>query len=282
MTVKRSWRSPTSAQLVCGLDGHARLPGLPTKAWQRLLVGLSLLLVVTLLLAVQLSSGRAVNWPFSTAAPLVAMPTQVSTQPGADSLPPTPTSPQLVPTVVLNSSEGHAVGPAPAQCSQESPALTADGNPAMGLAIGTAPVLVGGFVGPYATLPVGSAASARLNFPGWTQPYSRYGWPALIDLILHRSVTGPVTLSGRDAQTGYPLWFGFVMPGVVGAPQQVTLTLPLDPAHTAIPAGGETSGEDFWYGYAFLPGAGCYTLTASWPGGSWQITVSAGALSAIG
>jgi hypothetical protein len=153
----------------------------------------------------------------------------------------------------------------------------------MGMAIGTAPVLVGGFAGPPAILPVGPAASARLNFPGWTQPYTRYGWPALIDVILHTGISGPVVLTGRDLQTGYPLWFGLVMPGVAGAPQQVLPALRLDPAHPVIPAGGEETGiEEFWFGYAFLPGAGCYTLAALWPEGSWQITFSAGALSSGG
>ena len=154
--------------------GHTGLKSLSTRAWLRLIFGLSLLLLVTVLL-VNLPSGLGPLRGLSGTVALLTA-TQIAGVGGRLSAP-TPASPQLVPTVVPNTSVDHAVGPAPAQCSQESPVLTADGNPAVGLAIGTAPVLVGGFVGPYATLPVGPAASARLNFPGWTQPYSRYGWP---------------------------------------------------------------------------------------------------------
>ena len=250
-----------------------RLPSFSTRAWQRVVVGLSLVLLVTILLANLLSGGGAVRGLSRTAASPTATQMAGPTQ---------AVSSQLAPTVVPNSSASLAVGPAPARCSQDSPVLTADGNPSVGMAIGKAPVLVGGFVGPSATLLVGPAASARLNFPGWTEPYTRYGWPALIDLILHTGITGPVALLGKDVQTGYPLWFGFVVAGVGGAPQQVAPTLGLDPAHPAIPAGGEAGMEDFWFGYAFLPGAGCYTLDASWPGGSWHVTISAGAVNTGG
>jgi hypothetical protein len=268
--------------------GHARPKALSTLAWQRWILGLSLLLLASVLLANLVSGGgalrglsRTASSPTATpmAGPTQALPTQ---QAAPLSLPPTPAFSQVAPTIVPNSSIGHTVGPAPAQCSQESPALTVDGNPTLGMAIGTAPVLVGGFHGPYPTLPVGPAASAGLSGSGWSGPYTRYGWPAYIELILHTGVNGPVTLSGWDVHTGYPLWFGFVVAGVWGAPQQVTPNFRLDPAQPAIPAGGEDGLEDFWYGYAFLPGAGCYTLAASWPGGSWQITVSAGAVSTGG
>ena len=50
----------------------------------------------------------------------------------------------------------------------------------------------------------------------------------------------------------------------------------LDPANPSVPAGGASDNEVFWYGYVFLPGAGCYTISASWPGGGWQALVSAG------
>ena len=154
--------------------------------------------------------------------------------------------------------------------------LTADGPPIRSGAIGSTPVLVGTFVGPYATMPLGPVASA--NAYGWTAPYSLFGWPAPIDLILKSGVAGPVTLSGLDPRTGHPVWFGLVVPGKWGAPQHISPTLSIDPTHPAIPAGGDSGAEVFWYGYAFVPTSGCYVLTASWPGGSWRITISAGAV----
>jgi hypothetical protein len=147
--------------------------------------------------------------------------------------------------------------------------------------IGRAPILVGGFIGPYATLPLGPVARAMAYT--WAAPYSLYGWPAPIGLIILNSrITGPVTLSGWDLRTGYPLWFGFIVAGVWGAPQQVRHTFTLDLPNPSFPAGGWDTTETFWYGYAFVPGAGCYAIAATWPGGSWQVIVSAGAVSGRG
>ena len=257
--------------------GVARLPGLPTRAWQRLILGLGLVLLVAVLLAGPLSgstmfAGFSATRALPTATQFLGPSPAVSTAP-----PPTPTSSLLQPTALPRSSPVPALGSAPARCSQESPALTQDGPPNVGEAIGSAPVLLGGFVGPYATLPLGTAASA--NSYDWSAPHSVYGWPAPIGLILSSGVTGPVTLSGWDVRTGHPLWFGFVVAGVWGAPQYIAPIFRLDPAHPVIQVGGWTSSEQFWYGYAFLPGAGCDTLVATWPGGSWRITVSAGVVS---
>jgi hypothetical protein len=268
-------------------SSRARLPLLSTQTRQHLLLVLSLLLLIAVLVGNVLYRAGVVRGLSTTAVsssviimPPAATPMAASTQEVAISLPPAPAGGMPPPTVAPNSSVAHAVGLAPAQCSPKSPLLTEDGNPAMGLAIGKAPVLLGGFSGPYATLPIGPAASANQSASGWDAPYTQYGWPAPIEPILHSGVSGPVTLSGWDLSTGYPLWFGLVVAGVWGAPQQISPTIRLDPADPAIPAGGSTGAENFWYGYAFLPGAGCYTLTGSWPGGSWQITVSAGALPA--
>ncbi|MGO8947043.1 MAG: hypothetical protein ACLQUY_05145 [Ktedonobacterales bacterium] len=251
--------------------GVTRLPGLPIRAGQRLILGLGLVLLVAVLLAGSLSGGAV--WRGLARAPEAPTSTEVAipTEAVSVSLPPPPGATQL------GSSGGALLSPAPASCSGTPPALTDVGPLGWAEAIGRAPVLVDGFIGPSATLTLGPAASA--NAYGWTAPYSLYGWPAPIILLVHSGVTGPVTLSGWDVRTGYPLWFGLVVAGEWGAPQHIVPTLGLDPAHPAIPAGGWTGMEQFWWGYAFLPGAGCYTLAASWPGGSWRITVSAGAVS---
>jgi hypothetical protein len=31
-----------------------------------------------------------------------------------------------------------------------------------------------------------------------------------------------------------------------------------------------------WFDVLYLPGAGCYTLQASWPGGGWIVNFAAG------
>ncbi len=150
-----------------------------------------------------------------------------------------------------------------------------DGPPWGSESVGRDPVLLSGFNGSYPTLRLGPAAVA--NAYQWQAPYTRYGWPAPIGLILKSGFTGPVTLSGADPRTGHPLWFGLVVAGVWGAPDKILPTYSLDPVNPLIPAGGATDAEKFWYGYIFLPGAGCYTVAASWPGGGWQATISAGA-----
>jgi hypothetical protein len=135
-------------------------------------------------------------------------------------------------------------------------------------------VTLSGFVGSQATLRLGQEAAAKAY--DWRAPYTQYGWPAPIGLVLQSDFTGPVTLSGEDTLTGNPLWFGFIVAGNWGAPERITPEYVLDPANPPVPAGGATDTETFWYGYVFLPSAGCYTISASWLGGGWQAIVSAG------
>jgi hypothetical protein len=254
--------------------GQARLPSFSRRPWQRLLLALGLVLLVAVMLAGPLSGRREVPALSRATASPTTTDVFIATGTVSSSLPSTPVGSLPAPTPLPDPFVARTLGPAPADCSAQPPVLSQDGPPFWGRAIGTDPILLGGFIGPYATIPLGPAASTMAY--GWSAPYSPYGWPAPIGLILRSGVSGAVTLSGWDIRTGYPLWFGFIVAGEWGAPHQVTPTFTLDPAHPAVPAGGWTNSERFWYGYAFLPGSGCYTLSASWPGGSWRITVSAG------
>lgn len=148
------------------------------------------------------------------------------------------------------------------------------GPPSFGAAIGYAPVWLAGFTGANPTLRLGAAASASAY--GWDAPYSQYGWPAPIGLVVAPGYAAQVTLLGRDVETGQTVAFGFVEAGVWGAPTFVTPAYTLDTGHPSVPAGGSDPTGVFWYGYVFLPHAGCYDLAATWPGGSWRFTVSAG------
>jgi len=259
------------------------------RAWRWIALVLGLVVLVAVMLGGPVSSGalwRLVGAGQARAPSVSPTPTAVAplpTQTVSAALPPTPAPPLAAPTPlpgIAGMSGVPALGPAPAMCSGEPPALTEGGPPHWGWAIGRGtPVLLGGFIGPSATMPLGPAASSMAY--GWTAPYTPYGWPAPIGLVLLSEYGGgPVTLSRWDPRTGYPLWFGFITAGEWGTPQHVVPAFVLDPAHPPVPAGGWTAGETFWYGYAFLPGAGCYVLAASWPGGGWRVTVSAGAVSA--
>jgi hypothetical protein len=242
-------------------SGRIRPPRPAAWPWRRLALGVSLLLLAVLLSRLPLVHDALGGLARATTSPTAS--------PAATAVV-TLATPTALPGGVP------ALGPAPARCAGPPPALTHVGPPQADSAVGRTPVWVGGFSGPYATLRLGPAASA--NAFGWAAPYTQYGWPAPIYLVLQAPsvVAGPVTLAGWDPRDGHPLYFGFVQAGVWGAPTQVVPAFTLDPAHPSIPAGGADGTVYFWYGYAFLPGAGCYTLAASWPGGTWQVTVSAG------
>jgi hypothetical protein len=188
------------------------------RAWQGLALGLSLVLLVAVLLVTPVSRGSAL-WglagalasPTTTSTGVPLLPTETLSA----ALPPTPAPPVAAPTAVPDVSGVPALGPPPVSCSEAPPTLTNEGPPFERASIGHAPVLLGGFVGPYATLPLGPAANAAAY--GWTAPYTRYGWPAPIGLVLlGLHVSGPVTLSGWDLRTGHPLWFGFIVAGEWG------------------------------------------------------------------
>jgi hypothetical protein len=239
------------------------------QTWQRLALSVSLLLLLAVVLSSQPLVRDALGWlargpasPTATAQPLPFL---------------TPAATLEVrlttPTVVPGAPGVPALDAAPTSCTGPPPALTRAGPPQY-RAVGNAPLWVGGFTGPYATLKLGPAASATAY--DWAAPYTRYGWPAPILLVLQSGYAAPVTLSGWDLRDGHPVWFGVIEAGVWGPPRQVVTPFTLDPAHLPFDAGGEDDTGVFWYGYAFLPRAGCYALAATWAGGAWRVTVSAG------
>jgi hypothetical protein len=90
--------------------------------------------------------------------------------------------------------------------------------------------------------------------------------------------TQPVTVEARNLATGERAWWGRGSP-IPPAAQ----TLTLDPTTTgpAIYHGSPGSGYPMagWseYGsFLYILAAGCYTMQATWPGGSWSWTFAAG------
>jgi hypothetical protein len=251
-------------------------PHFMTQSRRRMAIGLGLVLIVAILLASQ----PFIRDPLQGLVNATLFPTPLPTATAIPTATPLvanlPTPPAFVtmPTALPGVADIPTIESAPASCGGTRPVLSPGGPPFNAQSIGSAPVLLGGFTAPNATLLLGPHAMA--NSYSWPAPYSRYGWPAPIGLKLQSGFNAPVTLSGRDLRTGYPLWFGFIEAGVWGAPKLITSTYTLDPAHPPVPAGGSTDTETFWYGYVFLPGAGCYTLAAFWPGGGWHFTISAG------
>jgi hypothetical protein len=190
------------------------------------------------------------------------------TTPGADEATPAATSD-------LRAQPLGMLAPAPTTCGATKPTqLEQAGPPAFAGAIGKAPVWLVGFTTSNATARLGSSAGS--SWGAWSAPYTGYGWPAPMIIVTQQRFTQPVTLYGFNLLTYEPVSFGLVLAGQWGEPQDVASGYLLNPQRSDIPAGGEDQAGDFWYGYMFFPQAGCYQITATWPGGSWSFVVSAG------
>jgi len=129
--------------------------------------------------------------------------------------------------------------------------------------VGKSPVWLYGFDGPRATI----------HLHGFSQPivHNVYGWPIFIQLMVKNSFTLPVTLSGGNLGSGPTIFFAFYpgerpMDSIILGTQESVVN-PIQP---------ETGQRAVWIATMLLFGSGCYTLTATWPGGRWTINFAAG------
>lgn len=137
------------------------------------------------------------------------------------------------------------VGALPATCpNQSAPASLGANLPAV---IGQRPLWL---------TADGPRASYRVDLSGDGVPLSFY---------VSNTFTHAVTLQGRNIATGSPI-------GFVASPNPPATVLSLNNSY-ARAAGPYTE----WPARAYFPTAGCYELTATWPGGSWTLDVAAGA-----
>lgn len=198
------------------------------------------------------SRAPALIAPYVTPAP-TPTPTRVAY--------PTPTLPQGTPT---------ALGPAPASCSPPAPAPRTLPATYSG-AIGASPIWVAWFDGPHAT--------RHISGPGVVN--SRYGWLIAVIFAIEPSLTDPVVVRGVRLDNDSPLWMVGLEPGQTFTQATPSVAVALDPRQPGLPDYDNYSmglNEDWaaWYGGFYIPAAGCYALTATWPGGSWRVTFAAG------
>jgi hypothetical protein len=103
--------------------------------------------------------------------------------------------------------------------------------------------------------------------------YTLAGWPVQVMVFVQVDQTQPITLTGHDLRTTYSLWFS-ADANNPGAIDEAAPLATIDPSSVA------SSTSDgiwkIWFGVLYLPGAGCYQLQASWPGGGWTVTFAAG------
>ncbi|HEV2458621.1 MAG TPA: hypothetical protein VGS80_09665 [Ktedonobacterales bacterium] len=98
--------------------------------------------------------------------------------------------------------------------------------------------------------------------------YPLFGWPVQVLVLVKADFTPPFILFGRDLRTGYALWLT-TDPNEAPAP-----IFNIDPSQ--IPARTSDGQWRIWFGVLYLPGAGCYTLQASWLAGGWTVHFAAG------
>ena len=228
------------------------LPAPPNSARAQSLLTIAVTALVTLVivLALPLGPGNA-RAPAPTPTPRVASTSQIIV--GLVAGTPAAT-PYAMPTVVAP-----PIGPAPEDCPLASEVVPFDPQ-AVGSGIGGSDVwLVAPFSGPRATL--------HLN---WLLPsgYTQYGWPVPVQVLVKVGFAQQVTLSGSDLRTRYPLWLA----ASPYAPAEPVISL--DPA--GLPSSTSDRAWSIWFGILYLPGAGCYMWRASWSGGGWTASFSAG------
>lgn len=96
------------------------------------------------------------------------------------------------------------------------------------------------------------------------------GWPAKELWVINPRHRGPIALSGHNLVTGAPVWFSFSGGSVL-------------PTSTHPKLNGYDGGVDWaqFPSYVVFPQAGCYTVSAKWSTGSWQVTEAVGYGAAI-
>ncbi|MGO8946277.1 MAG: hypothetical protein ACLQUY_01170 [Ktedonobacterales bacterium] len=179
-----------------------------------------------------------------------------------------PPSPYPSPTPIAP-----AIGSVPTTCPPGSPLVAFDPTAIVPGVGGQGVWLVAdAFLGTSGGGNLGHSATAEL---GSLSPsdYTLVGWPVQVMVLVQVGLTQPITLTGYDLWMTYSLWFSADAnnPGAIdGAAPLATI----DPSQVA---SSTSDGRwKIWFGVLYLPGAGCYRLHASWPGGGWTVAFASG------
>lgn len=164
------------------------------------------------------------------------------------------------------------LGPAPTQCPVGPPlrAFTVDDTFGGGFVRGAV------FAGGSPVWNLGLSAGARLQLESLAGTVTPFPYPSTkVMWIVGPSYHQPVTLSGHELSTGAPVWFDLSAVGSgPGAPMTQAALDPTNPNR-----GETTNASGVWHIWGILLyffSAGCYQITASWAGGSWQVVVAVG------
>ena len=135
--------------------------------------------------------------------------------------------------------------------------------------VGAGPAWVGG-IGTYKQVPL-----ALVWAPGDAlASHYQNGWAHKDLWVVATTLHGSVTIRGTNLSTGAPLYPDAEYAEASSTPTAMVLD-PSDPTVVSQDANRDAQWTQFPGGLT-IPGAGCYSLEATWPGGSWQMTFAAG------
>ena len=184
--------------------------------------------------------------------------------------PPPTVTPYPTPTLIAP-----AVGSVPANCPPGA-ALVDFAPTAIIPGVGGGDVWVVGLVGPSGNATSGQRATAKIGGPqAINSAYTSAGWPIQMMVLARTDFAQTVTITGHDLRTRYSLWFSpdSNQPDAI-AEAAPAATIDFSDYGSL---GGTSDGQwKIWFGVLYLPGAGCYTLQANWPGDGWVVNFAAG------
>ncbi len=205
-------------------------------------LGLAAALALFLIAASVLMSGNKGSTPVVSDATKVVQTSQ-SALPGSTTA---PTGPTVTPTPYVAPELDYIprdCGPAPVlQNLSPDTAPMAGGNPV-------------GLVG----------VNSQGGIPLFEGKPTELGYQQKVLWAIAPTFTGTVRIQGANLKTGRPLWFKVRAAGTVlnlDTTEKVTYPYP--------------SGWHIWPSDLYAPEAGCYRIIATWPGGSWTLTIGLG------
>ena len=161
------------------------------------------------------------------------------------------------------------LGPLPQTCPLSSIRTPKTISSEFAPAVGAGPAWGVGIVS-YKQVPLALVRSSN----DASEHHTQYGWGHKLLWVVATQVQGAVTIHGMNLQTGTPLY-----PDAEYAEASSTMTaLILNPSDPTV-VSQDANRDDQWTqfpGGLTVPGAGCYSLEATWPGGSWHLTFAAG------
>lgn len=153
-----------------------------------------------------------------------------------------------------------ALAAAPANCPGPKP-HPKQVTPSVGRVIGRKPV----WAGPYGML---DPKTGALQLVADT-PHTRYGWRDKVLWLVAYHHKGVIRLRGHRLSSGQPMRFSVELSG------EGVRTFGL--LNHGKPGAVTNPGAPKQFpSYIYFPRAGCYTISASWKGGSWKVVLGLG------